>query len=167
MYIKYYPSGVFSCQRHICTTLTRNWVVVLMNVLPVHIQYKSIKKSVPRGTLLLNHSVLHCVYYSIIPILFIFRVPLISCDAESYIIKSGIKLAGEFRLILFHSLLFDGWYHWLIMYISNFGGSKFLSFNILSWPNSNFANSDVIIFSAALMSAFSGKIFANLPIQME
>ena len=29
---------------HYHTTLTRNWVVVLMNVLPVHIQYKSIKK---------------------------------------------------------------------------------------------------------------------------
>ena len=29
---KYYPSGVFSCQRHICSTLTRNWVVVLIAV---------------------------------------------------------------------------------------------------------------------------------------
>ena len=24
-YVEYYPSGDFSCQRHICTTLTRNW----------------------------------------------------------------------------------------------------------------------------------------------
>ncbi len=29
---------------HYYITLTRNWVVVLMNVLPVHIQYKFIKK---------------------------------------------------------------------------------------------------------------------------
>ena len=29
---------------HYHATLTRKWVVVLMNVLPVHIPYKSIKK---------------------------------------------------------------------------------------------------------------------------
>ena len=32
-----------------------------MNVLPVHIQYKSMKKSVPRGTLLIYNGVASCV----------------------------------------------------------------------------------------------------------
>ena len=30
--LKYVPSEAFSCQRHYCTTLTRNWVVALIIV---------------------------------------------------------------------------------------------------------------------------------------